>query len=126
MIVYDITKSNYGLNPFQCFRLAKSTIAALNLDSDMPVKDKLIQDVISNNSLTVNNFFEEVPLKIHRSHLIQAFLFDHIQPQMPAFNTNLFKLGSSSQNLTQYHYLASEHSLNLIEELGKVEYQHKQ
>jgi hypothetical protein len=38
--------------------------------------------------------FEEVAIKIHRSHMQQAYLFDHIQPGMPAFNTNLFKLVS--------------------------------
>lgn len=66
-----------------------------------------------------------MPLKIHRSHLIQAFLFDHIQPEMPAFNTNLFRLGSTSQHMTQYHYLASEHTHNLVDEMSKVENQHR-
>ena len=70
MIIYDITKSQYGLNPFQCFRLSKYTIAAMKLESEMPVNDKLIIDVIRENGLNVHNFFEEVPLKIHRSHLI--------------------------------------------------------
>ena len=125
MIIYDITKSQYGLNPFQCFRLSKGAITALKLDTEQPVKDKLIIDVIRENSLNVHNFFEEVPLKIHRSHLIQAFLFDHVAPEMPAFNTNLLKLGTTSQHLTQYHHLASEHSQNLIDELAKVENQHK-
>lgn len=80
MIIYDITKSHYGLNPFQCYRLSPGAISALNLDSGLAEKDKLIIDVIRENCLNVHNFFEEVPLKIHRSHLIQAFLFDHIQP----------------------------------------------
>lgn len=125
MIIYDITKSQYGLNPFQCFRLSIGAIKALKLDTEKPVTDKLIIDVIRENSLNVQNFFDEVPLKIHRSHLIQAFLFDHVAPEMPAFNANMFKLGCSSQYLTQYHHLASEHSQNLIEELSRVENQHK-
>lgn len=92
MIVYDITKSHYGLNPFKCFRLSKGAIKALDLDNKhrdvSPGKEKMTIDQIKDNNLNVQNFFEEVSLKIHRSHLIQAFLFDHIQPHMPAFNTN--------------------------------------
>ena len=80
MIVYDISKSQYGLNPFQCFRLSKGAINALKLEDEVPQKDKLIIDDIRENGLNVQNFFEEVPLKIHRSHLVQAFLFDHIAP----------------------------------------------
>ena len=85
----------------------------------------LIQQVIRDNKLSIQNFFEEITMKIHRSHLLQAFLFDHIQPHMPAFNTNTFRLGSSSQHLTQYLYLASEHSNNLIQELAYIENHHK-
>ena len=125
MIIYDITKSQYGLNPFQCFRLSQSAITALKLDKEKPVKDKLIIDVIRENNLNVRNFFEEVSIKIHRSHLVQAYLFDHVAPKMPAFNTNLLKLGCTSEHLTQYHHLASEHSQNLIDELSRVENQHK-
>lgn len=91
----------------------------------MPMKDRLIVDNIRENNLNIDNFFEEVPLKIYRSHLTQAFLFDHIQPDLPAFNTNVFRLASSSEHTTQYHYLASEHTQNLIEELSKVENQHR-
>lgn len=96
MIIYDITKSQYGLNPLQCFRLSKAAITALKLDSQVPFQDKLSIDVIRENNLNVHNFFEEIPLKIHRSHLIQAYLFDHIAPEMPSFNTNIFKLGCTS------------------------------
>lgn len=44
---------------------------------------------------------------------------------MPSFNTNIFKLGCTSQYLTQYHHLASQHSQNLIDELYRVENHHK-
>jgi hypothetical protein len=70
MIIYDITKSQYGLNPFQCYRLSTNAVSALNLDANTPIRDELIIDVIRKNSLTVQNFFEEVPMKIHRSHLV--------------------------------------------------------
>jgi len=44
---------------------------------------------------------------------------------MPAFNTNILRLGCTSKHMTQYHYLASEHSQNLIDELSRVENQHR-
>jgi hypothetical protein len=28
--------------------------------------------------MTVNELFEEVPIRVYRSHLVQAYLFDHI------------------------------------------------
>lgn len=37
----------------------------------------------------------------------QAYLFDHIQPEMPAFNTNMFKLAQQSY-LEQHVYQATE------------------
>lgn len=33
MIIYDITKSHYGLNPLQCFRLSQGSTNALKLDT---------------------------------------------------------------------------------------------
>lgn len=87
--------------------------------------DHLVQDKIRAQNLDVQSFFEEVDMKIHRSHLLQAFLYDHIQPHMPAFNTNLFKLGASTQHMTQMSFQAGEQSQFLIDELQKIEAQHK-
>ena len=42
--------------------------------------------------LTVQELYEEIPVRIYRSHMQQAYLFDYIRPEMPAFNTNIFKL----------------------------------
>ena len=125
MVVYDVTKSNYGLNPLKCYRLSEKAIEALSLNDAANITDHLVQDKIRAQNLDINNFFEEVPMKIHRSHLLQAFLYDHIQPHMPAFNTNLFRLGSSTQQMTQLSFQSSEQSHILNEELLKVEGQHK-
>lgn len=108
MIVYDVTKSSYGLNPMKCYRLSEKAIEALNLNDPTNMTDHLVQDKIRAQNLDISTFFEESDIKIHRSHLLQAFLFDHIQPHMPAFNTNLFKLGSSTQHMTQLNYQAGE------------------
>ena len=64
-------------------------------------------------------------MKINRSHLLQAFLFDHIAPKMPAFNTNLLNLGSSTQHMVQHLHMASEKSNTLHEEMLKIENVHK-
>ena len=101
MLVYDTEKSSYGLNPLKCYRLSEGAIKALQLDDATLLRNEnaLIQDKIRDQDLTIQNFFEEVPMKINRSHLLQAFLFDHIAPKMPAFNTNLLNLGSSTQHM---------------------------
>lgn len=99
MIVYDVNKSYYGLCPLQAFRLSEDAIKALKLN-DVKHTDLLIQENIRKAGLKMDTLFEEVPLKIHRSHLLQAFLFDHIQPHMPTFNTNLFRLTGTSSHMT--------------------------
>ena len=125
MIVYDLNKSQIGLNPVTCFRLSTQSIEALNLNNLIAITDKLVQDRIKETNLAIENMFEEVPLKIHRSHLLQAFLFDHIQPHMPSFNPNLLKMGSSNTHMAQLLYQGTEKTQLLIEELAKVEAQHK-
>jgi len=100
MVVYDVNKSAYGCNPLTCYRLSESAINALSLNDPSKLTDKLVQDSITANSLSIESFFEQVNLKIYRSHLLQAFLFDHIQPHMPAFNTHMFTLGASNNLLT--------------------------
>lgn len=60
----------------------------------MSDKINLIQERIRSQNITVSELFEEVPIRVYRSHLVQAYLFDHIQPEMPAFNANLFKLAT--------------------------------
>lgn len=121
MIVYDASKSTYGLNPLKCYRLSSEAIEALHLNSISQLTDNLVQDKIREHNLEIASFFEEVNMRIHRSHLLQAFLFDHIQPHMPAFNTNVFRLGSSSQHMSQHLYSSSAQSGQLIEELQKIE-----
>jgi hypothetical protein len=39
-----------------------------------------VQESINENKLEVKEMFEEVPIKIQRSHMQQAYLFDYIQP----------------------------------------------
>ena len=53
-----------------------------------------VQEKINQQNLSVEELFEEVQIKVQRSHMQQAYLFDHFQPGMPAFNTNIFKLVS--------------------------------
>lgn len=70
--------------------------------------------------MTVRELFEEVPIRVYRSHLVQAYLFDHIQPEMPAFNANLFKL-ATPEYLCNHVYQLNEATDSLVEEQQKQE-----
>ena len=102
MVVYDTLKSDYGLNPLRAFRLSEKAIATFTIKSDKMVAH-FVQEKINEQDLAISELFEEVHIKIQRSHMQQAYLFDHIQPQMPAFNTNLFKLSSSDYLCNHVH-----------------------
>ena len=98
-IVYDISKSNYGLQPLHAYRLSLKAISTIPTS----MKTVLSQHHIKASGLTISEFFEEVPIKLQRSHMQQAYLFDYIQPEMPAFNTNLFKLASQNYFCNHVH-----------------------
>ena len=127
MIVYDVNKSQFGMNPLGCFRLSAQAVKAFNLDNLQKMSENplLVQDTIQASGLTIANFFEEVPQKLHRSNLLQAFLFDHIQPRMPTFNTNIFNTASNQNYISHHVHKASEVTQQMIEEQSKVENQHK-
>jgi hypothetical protein len=55
---------------------------------------------------------------------VQAYLFDHIQPEMPAFNPNLFKL-ATPEYLCNHVYQLNEATDSLIDEQQKQEYIYK-
>ena len=57
---------------------------------------------------------------MYRSHLVQAYLFDHIQPHMPAFNANLFKL-ATPQYLCNHVYQLNEATDELIHEQSRLD-----
>lgn len=129
-IVYDVSKSDYGLNPLHCFRLSEKAIEAFDFGNtaqhQTTVSDKinLIQERIRSQNITVSELFEEVPIRVYRSHLVQAYLFDHIQPEMPAFNANLFKL-ATPEYLCNHVYQLNEATDQLVDEQYKQEYIYK-
>ena len=96
MIVYDLNKSQYGLSPLTCFRLSQLAITTLYLEDLTQLTSTLVQDRLNEQGLEVSSLFEKVDMKIYRSHLLQAFLFDHISPNLPSFNPQMFALGSDS------------------------------
>ena len=102
MIVYDTQKSNYGLNPIHAYRLSAKAIETFTLQAEKMIAH-FVQEKINEKDLAIGELFEEVLIKIQRSHMQQAYLFDYIQPQMPAFNTNLFKLSSPVYICTHVH-----------------------
>jgi hypothetical protein len=109
-IVYDISKSNYGMQPLHAYRLSEKANATIASDSSF-----LAQHLIKSKGLSIAEFFEEIPIKIQRSHMQQAYLFDYIQPEMPAFNTNVFKLCSSNYLCNHVHS-----AMEITEQLNNV------
>jgi hypothetical protein len=112
-IVYDKSKSNYGLNPLTAYRLSEKGTQTLTAEHGV-MQLELLQSSIIKQKLDLSELFEEVPIKVYRSHMQQAYLFDYIQPEMPAFNTNLFKL-STPNYLCQHVYHATQASEQLVQ-----------
>jgi len=54
----------------------------------------------------MQDLYEETPVRIQRNHMQQAYLFDYIRPEMPAFNTNVFKLASPAYIESHAHQAA--------------------
>ena len=111
-IVYDQSKSNYGLNPLAAYRLSEKAVQTFSHEHGV-MQTELLQANIIKQKLDLAELFEEIPLKIYRSHMQQAYLFDYIQPEMPAFNTNLFKL-SNPNYLCQHVYSATQASEHIV------------
>ena len=108
--MYDTSKANFGLNPLHAYRLSEKAIKTFTHDIGM-IRAEILQTRIVEEKLVIEEMFEEIPIKIQRSHMQQAYLFDYIQPEMPAFNTNIFKLASPAYLETHVHTAAevSEH-----------------
>ena len=110
-IVYDTSKANFGLNPLHAYRLSEKAINTFEHDHGV-IQPILLQEKITAAKLTIEEMFDEIPIKVSRSHMQQAYLFDQIQPNMPAFNTNMFKLASPAY-LESHVHIACEEAENL-------------
>ena len=78
-IIYDVTKAKIGMNPIKAYRLSQKIILAMEY-RPFEVVPTITEEKISNFGLTYSEMFEEIPIKIYRSHLVQAYLLDHISP----------------------------------------------
>ena len=76
-IVYDKSKSNYGMNPLTAFRLSEKAIQTFTTEHGV-IQPQLLQANIIKHKLMLAEFFEEIPMKVYRSHMQQAYLFDYI------------------------------------------------
>ena len=105
-IVYDTSKANYGLSPLRAYRFTEKAFESISKSKAgyMPQKQVNLDDLS-----VLDDLFEEVPIKVQRSHMQQAYLFDFIQPEMPAFNTNILKL-SQPDYLSAHVHQAAIHS----------------
>ena len=90
-LVYDTSKANYGLNSIKAYRLSKVALESFATQHGS-IQMNISQEKILALGLTQEQLYEEIPVRIQRNHMQQAYLFDYIRPEMPAFNTNIFKL----------------------------------
>ena len=81
MVIYDTQKSNYGMNPLKAYRLSEKAITCFSEKADLAKASKsgqinldkiaphMVQTKINKEQLSVQELFEEIPLKLHRSHM---------------------------------------------------------
>lgn len=104
-LVYDTSKANFGLNPLKAYRLSLRALDAFSQDHGN-IQMAITQRRLIEMGLTIQELYEEIPVRIYRSHMQQAYLFDYIRPEMPAFNTNVFKLAQPSYLESHVHQAA--------------------
>ena len=71
---YDLSQAARGLCAFKAYRLSKAA------EEERPAR--------------IQGFFEEIPIRIFRPHLLQAFLAEHVYPALPQFHHNFFDIAS--------------------------------
>lgn len=104
-VVYDTQKASYGFNPLKAYRLSQIALDSLTKDHGKIQLEISLKNMLDNN-LSIENLIEEIPVRIQRNHMQQAYLFDYIRPEMPAFNTNIFNLAQPSYLETHVHQAA--------------------
>lgn len=104
-LVYDTSKANFGLNPLKAYRLSLRALDAFSHDHGS-IQMVITQKKLIEMNLTTQELYEEIPVRIQRNHMQQAYLFDYIRPEMPAFNTNVFKLAQPAYFESHVHQAA--------------------
>jgi hypothetical protein len=104
-LVYDTSKANFGLNPLKAYRLSLKALSAFEQNHGS-IQLVVSQENLIKQSLKQSDLYEEIPVRIQRNHMQQAYLFDYIRPEMPAFNTNLFKLAQPAYLESHVHQAA--------------------
>ena len=104
-IVYDTSKANFGLNPLKAYRLSQKALDSFAQDHGN-IQMSVTQDKVIKMDLSIQELYEEIPVRIQRNHMQQAYLFDFIRPEMPAFNTNVFKLAQPAYFESHVHQAA--------------------
>ena len=66
----------------------------------------ITQEKLLELNLSQSEIYEEIEVRIQRNHMQQAYLFDYIRPEMPAFNTNVFNLAQPSYLESHVHQAA--------------------
>lgn len=93
------------MNPLKAYRLSLRALDAFSQNHGT-VQMVITQKKVLEMNLTIQELYEEIPVRIQRNHMQQAYLFDYIRPEMPAFNTNVFKLAQPAYLESHVHQAA--------------------
>ena len=61
-IVYDISKSDYGMNPLKAYRLSEKALTILTVNGAL--QTHVIQSSLLSHKISNEEFFEEIHIKI--------------------------------------------------------------
>jgi len=89
VVVYDPTRSLSGKLAVKAYRLSDSFMKLLNEDDHSHTK-------FSRFNLESTDLFEEIPIKVHNSHLVHGFLYELREEKSMSVDFDRLELSSSS------------------------------
>jgi len=89
VVVYDPTRSLSGKLAVKAYRLSDSFMKLLNEDDHSHTK-------FSRHNLESSDLFEEIPIKVHNSHLVHGFLYELREEKSMSVDFDRLDLASST------------------------------
>jgi len=96
VIVFDPLKTSQGALSFEAYRLTQPFMELYKQQSSgtAPAKN-FTKESFEEAGLTFSDIFEEVPIKIHNSHIVNAFLFDMQDTEVTSANFERLNLSTN-------------------------------
>jgi len=107
LIVYDPMKTSQGILSLRALRLTQSFMELYKTQS-------FTKDSLTKGNITFENIFEEIPITIHNSQLVNAFLYD-LQEQAIVESCDFDRLDLSTNSFLERNL---EYMIDSMDELG--------